>query len=92
MTQRRGRPAQDKFKHLCALAEITCNPSLEDDYGWDFLVEAPLPVPLGTPIYKRPGARPVFVQVKSTGGVQRRTVMKVSNSRSGKKPLRTTPA
>ena len=81
MTQRRGRPAQDEFKHLCSLAGLTCNPSIEDDHGWDFLVEIPLPVASGTPVDKWPGVMPVFVQVKSTGREFRRTEMKVSNAR-----------
>ena len=27
---------------MCSVAHLTCNSSLEDDYGWDFLVEIPL--------------------------------------------------
>ena len=80
MNQRMGRPAQDAFKHLCSLANLTCNPSLEDDYGWDFLVEIPLVPTLDSPADKWPAAISAFVQVKSTKGVRRRTEMKVSNA------------
>ena len=81
MSQRMGRAAEDAFKHLCSRAEITCNRSDEDDFGWDFIVEIPLRPPVGTPLDKWPGAVPVFVQVKSTGGVERSIAIKVRNAR-----------
>ena len=80
MDQRMGRPAQDAFKLQCSLARITCNPSLEDDHGWDFMVEVPQEVEAQTPHDQRPAARSVLVQVKWTGGVRRRLSMKVSNA------------
>ena len=39
MSSKLGRIAEDQFKMLCADAGITCNKSIEDDHGWDFLVE-----------------------------------------------------
>ena len=81
MSQRMGRAAEDAFKLLCSLAEITCNRSDEDDFGWDFIVEIPLRAPAGTPLDKWPGAVPVFVQVKSTGDSERTIAMKVRNAR-----------
>ena len=88
MNQRMGRAAQDAFKHRCSVAELTCNPSLEDDYGWDFLVEIPLASrPTDRPADKWPAAISAFVQVKSTKGARRRTEMKVSNAlQLAKKP------
>ena len=80
MNQRMGRAAQDAFKLLCSRAGITCNPSLEDDYGWDFLLEVPMIAPPNSPADKLPGARLAFVQVKSTRGLRRRMMMKVSNA------------
>ena len=80
MNQRRGRPAQDEFKLLCSTAEITCNPSLEDDHGWDFLVEIPMSEEAGAPADKWPPPRSAFVQVKSTTGARCRMDMKVSNA------------
>ena len=87
MNQRMGRAAQDAFKHMCSLANLTCNPSLEDDYGWDFLVEIPLAPTPDSPADKWPAAISAFVQVKSTSGVRRWTEMKVSNAiQLAKKP------
>ena len=80
MDQRMGRAAQDAFKLQCSSVGITCNPSLEDDYGWDFSVEIPPEVAAGTPHDKRPAARSVLVQVKWTGAARRRLSMKVSNA------------
>lgn len=80
MNQRRGRRAQDEFKLLCSTAEITCNPSLEDDYGWDFLVEIPVTAEVGSPADRWPPPRSVLVQVKSTAGAHPRMDIKVSNA------------
>lgn len=80
MNQRRGRPAQDQFKLLCSTAGITCNPSLEDDHGWDFHVEIPMTAEVGAPADRWPPPRSVFVQIKSTAGMRRRMDMKVSNA------------
>ena len=82
MDQRMGRPAEDAFKHMCSTADLTCNRSLEDDYGWDFSVEVP---PLASPATdspadKWPAACSALVQVKSTKGARRRTEMKISNA------------
>ena len=83
-----GRAAQDAFKHLCSVSDLTCNPSREDDYGWDFLVEIPLASSTsGIPADKWPATISAFVQVKSTRGVRKRTQMKVSNAiQLAKKP------
>ena len=75
-----GRKAEAAFRHRCSVEGVTCNESLQDDYGWDFLVEIPQEVPAGTPHDKRPAARSVLVQVKWTGGSRRRLSMKVSNA------------
>lgn len=45
MDQRKGRPAEKHFSLLCSQAKITCNKSEEDDHGWDFIVEVPMPTP-----------------------------------------------
>ena len=80
MNQRRGRAAEAQFELLCATAGITCNPSEQDDYGWDFLVEIPMLAPRGSPADKWPAPRPAFVQVKSTERARSRAKMKVSNA------------
>ena len=71
MDQRSGRPAQDKFKLLCSSANLTCNASLEDDHGWDFIVEIPAPSTHDLPADKVPAPKQVLVQVKSTRGENR---------------------
>ena len=80
MNQRMGRPSEDTFKQQCSSAGITCNKSHEDDHGWDFLVEIPMPAPAGTPDDKLPPVRSVLVQVKSTRAASPRATMKVSNA------------
>ena len=80
MDQRMGRPAEDSFKHKCSRAGITCNPSIEDDHGWDFLVEIPSGAPAGTPEDKVPPIRSALVQVKSTRAIRPRLTKKVSNA------------
>ena len=75
-----GRRAEGRFKTICADAGFTCNESIEDDHGWDFLVEY---IPKGDarlPADKRPGPRQVLVQVKSTQSRTPRTRLKVSNA------------
>ena len=80
LNQRRGRPAQDEFKLLCSRAEITCNSSVEDDHGWDFIVEIPSPSDPGLPADKVGAPKQVLVQVKWTGGKSAKTAIKVSNA------------
>ena len=45
MDQGKGRPAEKYFSLLCSQANITCNKSEEDDHGWDFIAEIPMPTP-----------------------------------------------
>ncbi len=80
MNQRLGRPAQYEFQLLCSQAEITCNSSVEDDHGWDFIVEIPSPSDPGLPADKVGGPKQVLIQVKWTGGKSAKTVIKVSNA------------
>ena len=80
MDQRMGRNAEDAFKQQCSRARITCNKSLEDDHGWDFLVEIPMVAPAGTPADKLPPVTSALIQVKSTRAARPRLTMKVSNA------------
>ena len=80
MDQRSGRPAQDEFKLLCSERNITCNPSLEDDHGWDFIMEIPTNVSDRLLADKVPAPRPVLVQVKFTSGKTAKTRIKLSNA------------
>ena len=80
MNQRIGRQAQDEFKLLCSRASISCNPSLEDDHGWDFFVEIPMLHAEKLPADKLPPNKQILVQVRSTRGKVPKTSMKVSNA------------
>ena len=80
MNRRLGRHAQDKFKSLCSKFNVTCNPSIEDDVGWDFILEIPAPETKNISSDKLPTNRQALVQVKSTTGKRRSTTMKVSNA------------
>ena len=80
MDQRMGRHSEDSFKQQCSRDRITCNKSLEDDHGWDYLVEIPMVAPAGTPEDKLPPVTSALVQVKSTRAARPRLAMKVSNA------------
>ena len=80
MDQRSGRPAQDEFKLLCSQRNITCNPSLEDDHGWDFIVEIQASGSDEFLADKVPAPRQVLVQVKSTKNKSAQTRIKLSNA------------
>lgn len=80
MNQRSGRPAQDEFKLLCSQGNITCNPSSEDDHGWDFIIEIMAPESDNLPADKVSAPRQVLVQVKSTNSKFAKTRIKLSNA------------
>lgn len=80
MNQRSGRSAQDEFKLLCSQGDITCNPSLEDDHGWDFIIEIMAPESDNLPADKVSAPRQVLVQVKSTNSKLAKTRIKLSNA------------
>ena len=80
MDQRSGRPAESKFQNLCDQTRLTCNRALQDDHGWDFIVEIPALQTHGLPADKVPAPKQVLIQVKSTNGKSVTTKMKVSNA------------
>ncbi len=80
MSSQLGRRAENRFKMLCSDVGITCNKSIEDDHGWDFLVEYVPTEDTGLPADKRPGPQQVLVQVKCTESPAPRTRLKVSNA------------
>ena len=80
MDQRSGRPAQDEFKLLCSQRNITCNPSLEDDHGWDFIVEIQASGSDELLADKVPAPRQVLVQDKSAKNKSAQTRIKLSNA------------
>ena len=80
MSQRLGRPAQDRFKLLCSQARVTCNSPQEDDHGWDFMIELTPPQDTHNPADKTPGVKKALIQIKSTWGQSPRTRIKVANA------------
>lgn len=60
-----GRAGEKYLSLLLSEAGLTCNPSTEDDGGWDLFVEWPGSTKVG-PIDTRPGPRSALIQVKST--------------------------
>ncbi len=75
-----GRSGEKRFGVLCSDAGVTCNPSTEDDNGWDHVVEFPHePVP-GTPADMQVRTPATFVQTKSHEADGLRVTMKLSNA------------
>jgi hypothetical protein len=75
-----GRRGEKRFDTLCSDANVTCNKSVEDDYGWDKLIEFP---PRHFPfaaIDMQPGRTIACVQVKTTTGAALSTTISLSNA------------
>lgn len=73
-----GREGEDAFSGWCNNAGISCNPSTNDKYGWDFIVEFPTDRTEGIPIDSLPPPIECKVQVKSTEGNRKGEQVKVS--------------
>ena len=87
VSSRTGRQGEKIFSKLCTDADVTCNPSLEDDQGWDWLLEYPVVNGLNKPIDLQPAAKTAFVQIKATRGSTRSCRIKLSNAlRMAKSP------
>lgn len=75
-----GRRGEKRFDLLCSDAGVTCNKSVEDDYGWDKLIEfPPRPVPFAA-IDMQPGRTIAAVQIKTTTGSARSVAISLSNA------------
>lgn len=75
-----GRRGEKRFDLLCSDAGVACNRSVEDDYGWDKLIEfPPRPVPFAA-IDMQPGRAIAAVQVKTTTGSARSVAISLSNA------------
>lgn len=85
-----GRSGEKRFSVLCSDAGLTCNESVEDDFGWDMLVEfPPRPQPL-LAIDQRAIQTKVSVQIKTTKGAGRSVTISLDNAlRYAKSPLPT---
>jgi hypothetical protein len=80
MTRFQGRSAEKAFSKLCSDSGVTCNDSVEDDNGWDHIVEFPhIPSPqISADMQRQTPA--VFVQTKSHSASGGKVSMKLSNA------------
>jgi hypothetical protein len=82
-----GRQGEQLFSLLCAQAGVTCNPSQQDDNGWDHLIEFPAVAFARKAIDLQPVQKTAFVQIKTTGQGRPETRIKLSNAlRMAKSP------
>lgn len=75
-----GREGEKLFSLLCTRQGVTCNPSLEDDTGWDWFIEYPAEPVAGAAIDEQSAAPTALVQVKSTRGAGRSCRLRLSNA------------
>lgn len=80
MARFQGRTGEKAFSLLCSRAQITCNPSQEDDHGWDFLVEFPQRRVSGVPADLQWHIPAALIQVKTKTGTGLSIRMKLSNA------------
>ena len=78
--QMTGRRGEKRFDVLCSDAGVTCNRSIEDDYGWDKLIEYPARVLPFTTIDMQPDHVIAAVQVKTTTKASRSVSISLSNA------------
>jgi len=71
--------AETLFIRSCDVAGGSCNPSSDDQYGWDFIFQLPAISDTAPPDLARPGLTGL-AQVKSTRGTQAKVTLKVSNA------------
>lgn len=75
-----GRKGEKRFETLCSDAGVTCNRSIEDDFGWDKLVEFPArKIPFAA-IDMQPANVIAAVQVKTTETASRSVMLNLSNA------------
>ncbi|MCJ2081299.1 hypothetical protein [Methylobacterium sp. J-090] len=75
-----GRSGEKAFSRLCSDTDLICNPSLEDDAGWDFFVQFPLDAGFRDTLDKRPASLCAFVQVKTSTRDIRSVEIKLNNA------------
>ena len=87
MTDRLGRKGERLFSLLCAEAGVTCNPSLEDETGWDHFIEFPPKLLPRKALDLQPAHKAALVQVKTTRAARPSCRLKLSNAhRMAKSP------
>lgn len=75
-----GRSGEKRFSLLCSEAGVTCNPSTEDDHGWDHVVQFPFQHSRCVPADMQHRLPAVFVQTKSHEADGLKVTMKLSNA------------
>ncbi|QXQ07372.1 hypothetical protein KX816_04925 [Sphingosinicellaceae bacterium] len=65
MVRNLGRSAEKRFGTLCSDLGITCNPAIEDDHGWDHIVQFQHETIVGVSADMQSRLPAVFVQTKS---------------------------
>jgi hypothetical protein len=76
---RTDKLAETLFARACDVAGASSNKSLDDQYGWDFLLQLPSPGQEGPPDLSAAGLT-ALVQIKSTVGAKHSVTLKVSNA------------
>lgn len=85
-----GRIGEKEFSLLCSKAGVTCNKSIEDDFGWDMLVEFPPPPQGPIAIDMREAQALASVQIKATSKNDRTVSISLDNAlRYARSPLPT---
>lgn len=75
-----GRRGEKRFEMLCSDANVTCNRSTEDDYGWDKLIEFQARTIPFLAIDMQPEHVMAAVQVKTTETASRSISLSLSNA------------
>lgn len=75
-----GRSGEKRFSTLCSDLGITCNESVEDERGWDHIVELRHEAVPGVSVDMQYRVPPVFVQTKSHEADGLSVSMKLSNA------------
>lgn len=80
MTDRIGKFSETIFMSLCEKNDAVCNPSTDDQHGWDFIVEIPAIADPKLPPDKQPQIIRILAQIKATKINSRSVRIKLSNA------------
>jgi len=73
-----GNEGESAFYGWCNNAGFTCNPSIDDQFGWDFIVEFPTEKSANYSMDSQPSPVECKAQVKSSEGSKKSTQITVS--------------
>ncbi|MEN4598359.1 hypothetical protein ABEG75_10370 [Pantoea agglomerans] len=74
-----GRMGETFFNNLCATVGLTCNGSIEDSTGWDYIVEYPHEYDEVVLADKAPASKEFKIQIKATDHRKRKLAITLSN-------------